>query len=152
MFSADRLKSFASVEGATSAENENWDDNFEGDLMTIKGPLSKIHTDFRELDTIRPLQRKTDSKSVVDAKAHGRKKSAEKHHGAPIQRPRSSNKDKGDSKFALPSRPAAIYREQSTDDYSDLLVGNEKAFDRKLDVIKVCRSIAPLENFAHNCS
>lgn len=49
LLSAEKLKSYASFETVT--EEENWDENFEGDL-TVKSPLQLIHLD--PLKTIRP--------------------------------------------------------------------------------------------------
>jgi hypothetical protein len=132
LFSSDKLKSFASVEEPAGTENENWDDNFEGDLMTIKGPFKQVETDTRELDTIKPALNKPDVRPAMGSKSHTRKQSA-----STSQRPKSSAKEKAETKFALPSRPAAMYREQSVEDYSDILIENENRFDRRLDLIKV---------------
>lgn len=135
--SSDRLKAFASFDHAND-ENDNWDDNFEGDLMTtIKGPQKNMEADTHELETIRPYRMKptlvTDIKPAVAPKTYGRKPS---NTSAP-PRPESPVKVQAESKFVLPSRPALMYREQSVDDYSDLFVDNESIFDRRLNIIKV---------------
>jgi hypothetical protein len=132
LFSSDKLKSFASIEEPAGTENENWDDNFEGDLMTIKGPFKQIEADTRELDTIRPVLNKPDVKSTMGSKSHIRKQS-----GPTVQRPRTAGKDKAEQKSTIPSRPVIMYREQSTEDYSDILIENENLFDRRLNLIKV---------------
>ncbi|KAL8737387.1 MAG: hypothetical protein Q9181_001724 [Wetmoreana brouardii] len=49
LLSAEKLKAYASFETVT--EEENWDENFEGDL-TVKSPLQPTHSD--PLKTIRP--------------------------------------------------------------------------------------------------
>ncbi|KAL8695313.1 MAG: hypothetical protein Q9218_000212 [Villophora microphyllina] len=49
LLSAEKLKAYASFETVT--EEENWDDNFEGDL-TVRSPLHLTHSD--PLRTIRP--------------------------------------------------------------------------------------------------
>ncbi|KAL9641092.1 MAG: hypothetical protein Q9204_000317 [Flavoplaca sp. TL-2023a] len=49
LLSAEKLKAYASFETVT--EEENWDDNFEGDL-TVRSPLQVTHAD--PLRTIRP--------------------------------------------------------------------------------------------------
>lgn len=49
LLSAEKLKAYASFETVT--EEENWDENFEGDL-TVKSPLQLTHSD--PLKTIRP--------------------------------------------------------------------------------------------------
>jgi hypothetical protein len=132
LFSSDKLKSFASIEEPAGTENENWDDNFEGDLMTIKGPFKQIEADARELDTIRPVLNKPDVKPTMGSKSHSRK-----HSGHTSQRPKTSGKDKAETKFTIPSRPTVQYREQSVEDYSDILIENENLFDRRLNIIKV---------------
>ncbi len=44
------------------------------------------------------------------------------------------------TKFELPPRPDIIYREQSVEDYSDLLADNDSVFDNKPNlVLKVGR-------------
>jgi hypothetical protein len=132
MFSSDKLKSFASIDEPAGTENENWDANFEGDLMTIKGPFKQIEADTRELDTIRPVLNKPDAKPAMGSKLQSRKQS-----GPTSQRPKTSGQNKTETKFAMPSRPAVLYREQSVEDYSDILIENENFFDRRLNLIKV---------------
>ena len=135
LLSSDRLKAFASFEN-TSEENENWDDNFEGDLITIKGPHKAAEADSHELETIRPYKVRpavvTNIHPVVGAKNNGRKVS-----NAILSRPKSPIKAQVESKCVLPSRPAAMYREQLVDDYSDLFVDNDSIFDRRLNIVKV---------------
>ena len=136
MFSSDRLKAFASFD-MTNDENDNWDNNFEGDLVTIKGPRKVIEPDSQELETIRPYRVKPtvvtqDIKPAVALKPQSRKTSR-----SDPPRPRSPVKAQAEHKFALPARPAAMYREQSVEDYSDLFVDNDSVFDRRLSIIKV---------------
>jgi hypothetical protein len=135
MLSSDRLKAFASFDLATD-ENDNWDNNFEGDLVTIKGPLEHVEPDTHELETIRPYRVKPtiitqDLKPAVAPKLVGRKAST----SAP-PRPKSPIKAHTEAKFVLPSRPSAMYREQSVEDYSDLFVDNDSVFDKRLNIIK----------------
>jgi hypothetical protein len=135
MLSADRLKAFASFDIAND-ENDNWDSNFEGDLVTIKGPRKKVEPDTHELETIRPYRIKPtiitqDIKPSVAPKPIGRKSST----SAP-PRPKSPVKAQTEAKFVLPSRPSAMYREQSVEDYSDLFVDNDSIFDKRLNIIK----------------
>jgi hypothetical protein len=136
MLSSDRLKAFASFDVAND-ENDNWDNNFEGDLVTIKGPHKSVETDSHELETIRPYRIKPtvvtqDIRPSVETKIASRKPSRSEP-----PRPRSPVKAQVGQKFVLPARPAAMYREQSVEDYSDLFVDNESVFDRRLDLIKV---------------
>ncbi|TVY50017.1 Cytokinesis protein [Lachnellula occidentalis] len=135
LLSSDRLKAFASFD-ATNDESDNWDNNFEGDLMTIKGPHKNVEPDGFDLETIRPYRVKPtvitqDLKPPPTPKSHSRKTSS----SAP-PRPKSPVKSHVETKFALPARPAALYREQSVDDYSDIFVDNDNLFDRRLDIVK----------------
>ena len=135
MLSSDRLKAFASFDIAND-ENDNWDNNFEGDLVTIKGPRKNVEPDTHELETIRPYRVKPtiitqDLKPAVAAKSMDRKTSM----SAP-SRPKSPIKGQAAGKFVLPSRPSAMYREQSVEDYSDLFVDSDSVFDKRLNIIK----------------
>ncbi|CZT45212.1 related to septation (sepH) gene [Rhynchosporium secalis] len=134
MFSSDRLKSFASFE--MPDENDNWDNNFEGDLVTIKAPRKIIEPDSHELETIRPYRIKPtvvtqDIKPAVVLKPTSRKTSRSEP-----PRPKSLVKAQAEHKFALPAKPAVIYREQSVEDFSDLFIDNDSVFDRRLSIIK----------------
>ena len=109
--------------------------------MTIKGPTKTVEADSHELETIRPYRVKPtvitqDIKPVGTAKPASRKTS----NSAP-PRPKSPIKGQPQSKFALPSRPAFMYREHSVEDYSDLFVDNDSIFDRRLNIIKVSLDI-----------
>lgn len=130
LLSSDRLKAFASFD-AVNDENDNWDNNFEGDLMTIKGPNGNTDPDSLELETIRPYRVKP-TVITQDLKPTGRKMST----SAP-PRPKSPVKAQTAARLVLPSRPAALYREQSVEDYSDLFVDNDSVFDRRLNILKV---------------
>ncbi|CAD6441345.1 922e390f-8a74-409d-978a-b007f9d50a7b [Sclerotinia trifoliorum] len=133
LLSADRLKSFASFEFAND-EADNWDNNFEGDLVTIKGPNTHVETDGHELETIRPYRIKApsdiDFEEDISPRSYSRKPSI------PPPRPKSPVKARAEGKFALPLRPAIMYRENTVEDYSDLFVDNDSVFDKRLDIIK----------------
>lgn len=119
-------------------ENDNWDNNFEGDLMTIKPPRKHVEQDTNDLETIRPYKVKPilitqEVKPSVTLKASPRKTSS----SAP-PRPKSPVKLQAENKFLLPhKRPASLFREQSVEDYSDLFVENDSVFDRRLNLVKV---------------
>jgi len=136
MLSSERLKAFASFDVAND-ENDNWDNNFEGDLVTIKEPHKSVEVDSHELETIRPYRIKPtivtqDIRPTSEIKIVSRKPSRSEP-----PRPKSPVKAQVGQKFVLPARPAAMYREQSVEDYSDLFADNESIFDRRLDLIKV---------------
>lgn len=131
MFSSDRLKSYASMELASDSQNENWDENFEGDLMTIKPFQKRTEPDPHELDTIRPSPARrvvsTEVKKPGTDKGHNRTKSAA------VPQKRQSNLKDGSYKFELPTRPAALFREQTVEDYSDLFL-DDVVIDRRLSL------------------
>jgi hypothetical protein len=142
MFSADRLKSFASIDVATESGNDNWDENFEGDLVTIRGPRKFVEADTQELETIRPYpsRPRVNSNAVpsVQSLAPMASKNVTRKRSITIpSRPKSSHKSQPAAKFALPARPAALFREQTVEDYSDLYFENESVFDRRLNLLKV---------------
>lgn len=132
MLSADRLKQFASIDEASV--RDNWDDNFEGDLQTVKQTRQFLDQDLQD-QTIRPPRRS--SKSTESSKP-GHKRSRSKHvsnssnssNGLTI--PKSPRKSSIGNKFELPLRPEAIYREQSNDDFSDLFPESDNLFSRKM--------------------
>ncbi|KAG9240832.1 cell division control protein-like protein 15 [Calycina marina] len=136
MLSADKLKAFASFD-MTNDENDNWDNNFEGDLMTIKGPLRSIEPDTHELETIRPYRVKSTVLTQGLPLPASRKMSSRKTSISvpPPSRPLSPIKAQV-AKFMLPAKPAALYKEQSVEDYSDLVFDSEGVFDRRLNIIK----------------
>ncbi|QSZ33113.1 hypothetical protein DSL72_002699 [Monilinia vaccinii-corymbosi] len=133
LLSADRLKSFASFEFAND-EADNWDNNFEGDLVTIKGPNTHVETDGHELETIRPYRIKAPTNIDLDEDVSPR--SYSRKPPIPPPRPKSPVKARAEGKFALPSKPAIMYRENTIEDYSDLFVDNDNVFEKRLDIIK----------------
>lgn len=128
LLSGDRLKAFASIDDSRH-EFETWDDNFEGELLTIKGPRQFAEVDPQE-QTIRPLPKKMD-KSAADLKAQqGHRRQRSKASGpSSSSHPKSPVKPHFGAKFELPPRPDLIYREQSVEDYSDLLADNDSVFN-----------------------
>ncbi len=136
MFSSDRLKAFASFD-ITKDENDNSDNNFEGDLVTIKAPRKLVELDTHELETIRPYRIKPTVVTQDIKPAPALKPPSRKTSRSDPPRPKSPIKAQAEHKFALPERPAITYREQSVEDYSDLFVDNDSVFDRRLSIIKV---------------
>lgn len=135
LLSADRLKAFASLETAND-QSENWDDNFEGDLMTIVAPRRQMEIESSDLETIRPYRAKPQEDNAAKPAAipSGRKMS---NSGAPRQKSPTKPHGQSQSKFKLPQIPTQLYREQSVEDYSDLFVDNDNVFDRRLNIVKV---------------
>lgn len=136
LLSADRLKAFASIDDSRS-QLESWDETFEGGgLLTIKGPRHVPEVELQE-QTIRPLPKKTDKSTLQKAQpGHRRQRSKASAPGPP--QATSPVKPHLGGKFELPPRPDLIYREQSTEDYSDLLADNDSVFNNRLNpVVKV---------------
>ncbi|KAK0719747.1 hypothetical protein B0H67DRAFT_599402 [Lasiosphaeris hirsuta] len=132
LLSGDRLKAFASID-ASRDESENWDENFEGELLTIKGPRHWSEIDPQE-QTIRLLPRKAEK--LIEPKptqGHRRQKSKATSSDAP-QQPKSPVKSQFGAKFELPPRPDVLYREQSVEDYSDLFADNDSVFSHRLSL------------------
>lgn len=129
--SADRLKQFASID--ETSVRENWDEHFEGDLQTVKSSSRQpLDLDPQE-QTIRPTPRRS-SKSTESSKAqHGHKKNRSKQSSSNVPLlQKDPSKPSLSSKFELPLRPEAIYREQSTEDFSDLFPESDSLFSRKM--------------------
>lgn len=134
MLSADRLKQFASIDDTTS--RDNWDDNFEGEMQ---GSRPFMDQDLQE-QTIRPTPRRSSKSAESSSKVqqHGHRRSRSKQilmPNAPL--PKTPTKPSfGNSKFELPLRPETIYREQSTEDFSDLFSESDSVFSPRVNRVK----------------
>lgn len=134
LLSADKLKAFASVNDLRSDVN-NYDEDFEGDMMTIKGPNQQAYIEAQE-QTIRPMSRKAIAPKPPSPPKmlHQRSKSSmDPAVVSPnLSKAKSPPKSHFGNKFELPPRPGAIYREQSSEDYSDLFSDDDSVFDQKI--------------------
>jgi serine/threonine protein kinase len=130
LLSSDRLKAFASINDGRN-ESNTYDDDFEGELMTIKGLGQWQDSSDLQEQTIRPTPRKS-TKPSEPVKAHSRNKSStSKAVGG--GRTKSPTKSHLNNKFELPLRPDLAYREQSVDDFSDLFVDNDNVFTHNVN-------------------
>lgn len=133
LLSADKLKAFASVNDLRS-EN-NYDEDFEGDMMTIKGPNQQAYIEAQE-QTIRPISRKALAPKLPSPPKmlHQRSKSSmDPAVASPnLSKAKSPPKSHFGNKFELPPRPGAMFREQSSEDYSDLFSDDDSVFDQKV--------------------
>lgn len=140
MLSADRLKAFASIDNSREI-SATWDNNLEGELLTMK-PLQSVQEEDPQEKTIRPNWKtpvKPDKK--VDSKPQPTKSSHRKRPSTSHQKTKSQSKNQLGNKFELPSRPELAYREQSVEDYSDVFDGDENVFSQGLGLTKkVCTS------------
>lgn len=126
LLSAERLKSFASFETVT--DNANWDQNTD---TKPQSPASAQDP----LKTVRPFV-------ILKGNAHESKKSSPVK--SPKRRPSQATQSrssayplKGIKESPKPSRvvdsqPTLQYREDPIEDYSDLVLANDGAFDAKL--------------------
>lgn len=135
MLSSDRLKSFASFNDGKG--DSSYDDDFEGELMTIKGAhLPTNDVDLQE-QTIRPIHRKPLALDTAFT-GHERNNSIPGKSSAVAgsSAQRSPPKQSLNNKFELPVRHDVVYREQSVEDYSDLFVENDNVFNERVDQVK----------------
>ena len=146
LLSARNLKAFASFESV--AEESNWDDNFEGEL-TVKSPLQVTATDV--LNTVRPITPKDDQvefkKSRLAMKSPKRRatqvKGQQTQNNTGKLPPRKSN-----TVPQIQPQPTLQYQEDSEEDYSDLVLANDGAFEGKL-ILSTVSSIE-CRRFGHN--
>ena len=108
------------------ARNDSYDEDFSGELLTIKG--SNHSYDYDSLEkTIRPMKKTDPSGSHVRTNSSISKLPANNENGQPLVR--SPPKSHQGNKFELPSRPDLVFREQSIEDYSDLFLESDQVFD-----------------------
>ena len=156
MLSADKLKQFASID--ETASRDNWDDNFDGELQP---PRQFMDPDPQE-QTIRPTPRRSSKSTESSSKAqqHGHRRSRSKQISiSNISQPRTPTKlSFSNSRFELPVRPEAMYREQSTEDFSDLFPETDSLFTPKSSRTKkvsrhasLCTTLQPSLAIASHC-
>jgi hypothetical protein len=132
LFSSDKLKAFATYE--SDGAEENWDDNFEGEL-TVKSPLQLSATD--PLENMRPF---FPSRANTDQIQHTAPSKSPNQKDVPIlmNPPVRGSSKQAHALQSMPngitsaSRPAAAWREDVDEDYSDLEPINEQFFAQKL--------------------
>ncbi|KAK3955332.1 hypothetical protein QBC32DRAFT_359429 [Pseudoneurospora amorphoporcata] len=117
LLSSDRLKAFASIDSSRE-DTENWDEDFGGDFEQTIRPLPKRS------------ERASDSKS--SQQGHRRQRSSKTTVPSASQT-KSPVRTQFGNKFELPPRPESIYREQSTEDYSDLFGDTDSVFNSRLN-------------------
>lgn len=128
MLSSERLKAFASLDGSIVKSDDSFEDL--DDSSRDLGPQPENDP----LQTIRPYPVKPST--VQPSKAQGpsrrqpSKGSASALHNVPIltQNPGPPMRR---------ARPEALYKENSVEDYTDLIMANEDVLDRKLGYFQV---------------
>lgn len=137
LLSSDRLKAFASIDDSRNL-SANWDDFFEGSeqLVTIKGPRAQF-SDPDMQQTIRPTPRKTEQSEKRERKAAPAKLELQQVSKRKSSKnfTKSPTKPLFPAKFTIPPRPECMFREQSVEDYSDILEDNDHVFTDTMGLI-----------------
>ncbi|KAE8390604.1 hypothetical protein BDV23DRAFT_154909 [Aspergillus alliaceus] len=126
MLSSEKLKAFASLDGTVLRSDENFDE-FDDSFRTS---LQFGYSD--PLETIRPFPSKQtdiEDTQLQNEPGYPINKSTMAMHNVPIltQNPVPPMRQ---------PRPASYYKENSVEDYSDLIQANEDVLDRKLAVFR----------------
>lgn len=145
MFSSDKLKAFATFEGVTESA-----DYGDGEV-TVKSPFKLQHSQaFPQPSAPKQL----DSAKANDARARTAMPSRsiptevdDKHDVQPKTAflrgvPKSSNLAK--TKVPTLARPSQSFQEDSIEDYSDLMLDDEGAFERKLAAMQYAQPSRPV--------
>lgn len=137
LLSADRLKAFASAVDLSDV-SENYDDDFEGELLTIKVAKNTSQDDSFDAQekTIRPLPRKAEkNQDLFSSHARNHSRTFSRSSTAPVSGGKSPTKSSfPNNKIELPSRPDMLYREQSIEDFSDLHFDSDHVFSKDLNL------------------
>ncbi|KAF2490767.1 hypothetical protein BU16DRAFT_469385 [Lophium mytilinum] len=143
LLSSERLKSFATFESVTEEPMTFGESN-----ATVNGPLQFTADDhFDDMETVRaptPIKKKRSSSKPQPPTSRS---SSQQHDTEPktaILRgiPKVNQVAKG--KVAALARPSVLFRENSVEDYSDLIATDESAFERKLQAMQA----NPAESFS----
>ena len=127
LLSADKLKAFASFE--TVAEEGNWDDDFEGE-MTVKSPVQVTATDILKNASANGVE-KGGSKVTSPIKSPKKTSAAKKSNVAQSRVLKKTN-----SEPTGYSQSVLQYQENGDDDFDDLILANNEAFNTKLDLLR----------------
>lgn len=132
ILSSERLKAFASLDGTTVRDASG---SFSENDTTLGIPESD------PLETIRPLPRKLDEKDRPHIKSRSRHRASQSVPAVSIMQPSStSNLEASPPNHSRQPRPTAFYTESADEDFSDLIVANDDALERKLGIFSVSSS------------
>lgn len=127
MLSADRLKAFASSVDLHS-DSDNYDDDFEGELQTIKVPGQSMGDHDAQEKTLRPISRRSE-KPREPSKSHARHPSRTftRSNTAPVAAPAAPAKPHTGGRLEPAPRlePAFV---ELVEDFSDLQVDHDAMF------------------------
>jgi serine/threonine protein kinase len=130
MLSSEKLKAFASLDGTVIKSEDSFEDFNDSFRTTLH------YGESDPLQTIRPFPFKQTGTGADDEFAQNSplqmepKRSTPFVHNVPIltQNPVPPSRQ---------ARPASFYKENSVEDYSDLIITDEDVLGRKLNIVKV---------------
>ncbi|KXJ87720.1 hypothetical protein Micbo1qcDRAFT_236256 [Microdochium bolleyi] len=121
MLSADRLKAFASIDN--SRDFSGYWPNEYNDEMTDLSRFDQYQDEESQEKTIRPNRTRSPAKAAAPAERRSPTRPSPRKRSNPEHQRQKSSQFRTSlmGKFELPVRPEAIFREQSIEDYSDLI-------------------------------
>ncbi|SPN97509.1 related to septation (sepH) gene [Cephalotrichum gorgonifer] len=134
LLSADRLKAFASSSDLHNG-SESYDEDFEGELLTIKVPRGALDDIDAQEKTLRPLNRKVEQPREPSKSHSGRApRTFTRSSTAPISSgPTSLDRSHASSRLEMPPRPDLTFQE-SIEEYSDLQADDDSIFRKDLNL------------------
>lgn len=137
LLSSEKLKSYATFEYVTE-EPMNTEESGGGDLTVKSSHHFALDDHSDDIDTVRAS---TSIKAKISsAKAKPPNNSSSRQEFEPktaILRGIPKVTQLSKSKVASLARPTAVFRENSVEDYSDLIAADDAAFERKLKAMQV---------------
>ena len=138
MLSSEKLKAFASLDGAVMKQDDGSSSAEEGWEATAAAAAGESDS----LQTIRPFPLR--QASVDRPPRHQSKNSVSSFQNAPILNPNPIPPTRQ-------PRQASLYKENSVEDFSDLILENEDVLDRKLGAFQVRQPHINGESTSANC-
>ncbi|GLI76950.1 protein kinase of the mitotic exit network [Penicillium ochrochloron] len=125
--SSEKLKAFASLDGTMLRSEdsfEEFEDNSRGSIQAENDPLQ----------TIRPYPAKAPSAEPSKSRSSTRRQPSKVQQASALQNVPILTQNPAPP--VRRARPAALYKENSVEDYTDLIMANEDVLDRKLGVFQ----------------
>lgn len=135
MLSPEKLKAFASFEGASDSGRGDGPMDHDFELKDVSG-VGEVDP----LQTIRPLSRKQPEEECYPARAPRRTRHRQ-YQNPVIRKGPIIASISGPTKPNHQARPANFYKENSVEDYSDLIEANDGVLERKLSVTPVSKTL-----------
>ncbi|KAI0152834.1 hypothetical protein GGR57DRAFT_159814 [Xylariaceae sp. FL1272] len=133
--SAARLKAFASMDYSRDLSS-NYIQEPANEVMTFKKSQPIVEEDPSD-KTIRPSRKPVQPlKPEVPKTRPSKTPSPRKSSSTSPRKQHARAKSYSTRQAGIPARPELAYREQTAEDYSDLVEGNDSAFNQKLNLLK----------------